>query len=155
MNGPVHAVAGSEDGATVYLGGTFTAVGGQTRANLAAVDADAGVALANWQADTTGVTPDVTALATHGDRLYVGGRFGFIDGRARPRLAALDQLGDVVTSFIRVPTGACGRSRCPRTVPPCTWAADSPASEAGSSLGHRGGLVSRRRRNLVQPGGRE
>ncbi|WP_082748284.1 delta-60 repeat domain-containing protein [Nocardioides jensenii] len=105
VNGPVHAVAGSEDGATVYLGGTFTAVGGQTRANLAAVDADAGVALANWQADTTGVTPDVTALATHGDRLYVGGRFGFIDGRARPRLAALDQLGDVVTSFIPRPNG--------------------------------------------------
>ncbi len=89
-NGIVKAVAVSEDGSTVFLGGLFTTVGGQPRANLAAVDAITGEVLADWTADTGGSGPDVNSLAVHGNRLYVGGKYGAIDGTTRKRLVAID-----------------------------------------------------------------
>lgn len=104
VNGKVMAVAVSTDGATVYLGGTFTDAGGAARANLAAVDADTGQAVATWQADTAGMAPNVTSLAVHGDRLYVGGRFTGIDGTSRKRLVAVTaSTGEVVTGFKPAP----------------------------------------------------
>jgi hypothetical protein len=99
-DGIVRAVAGSADGTTVFLGGRFANAGGAARANLAAVDAATGTALPAWQADTTGGSPGVAALATAGARLYVGGTFSGIDGTARASMVALDATaGDVVTSF--------------------------------------------------------
>jgi WD40 repeat protein len=105
-NGVVKAVALSEDKTTVFLGGVFTTVGGQPRANLAAVDAVTGEVRASWVANTGGTTPDVNSLAVKGDRLYVGGRYGSIDGTTRKRLVALDvATGDVITSFRPAPNG--------------------------------------------------
>jgi hypothetical protein len=105
-NGIVRAVAVSEDGATVFLGGVFTTVGGQARANLAAVDATTGEVLAGWTADTGGAAPDVNSLAVHGNRLYVGGKFGAIDGTTRKRLVAIDVAsGNLITSFKPAPSG--------------------------------------------------
>ncbi len=99
-NGKVTAVAVSADGAVVYLGGTFTQIGGAPRANLRAVDAATGAVVEGWQADTGGAAPTVQSLAVHGNRLYVSGKFGTIDGVARPRLAALDAAtGEVITGF--------------------------------------------------------
>lgn len=105
-NGVVRAVAVSEDGATVFLGGRFTVAAGASRANLAAVDAVTGQVLETWVANTGGTNPDVNSLAVKGDRLYVGGRFGSIDGTTRKRLVALDVAsGDVVTGFRPSPNG--------------------------------------------------
>lgn len=98
-DGIVRALAGSADGTTVYLGGRFATAGGEARANLAAVDAVSGAAVPTWQADTTGASPGVSALATHSDRLYVGGTFSGIDGTARASMVALDTAGDLVTTF--------------------------------------------------------
>jgi WD40 repeat protein len=99
-DGKVRAVAASKDGSVIFLGGTFSMAGGAPRANLAAVDAVTGEALAGWQANTTGTTPDVNSLAVHGDRLYVGGRFGGIDGSGRKRLVAIDTAtGNLVSEF--------------------------------------------------------
>lgn len=105
-NGIVKALAVSEDGSTVFLGGLFSSAGGQPRSNLAAVDAITGEVLADWTADTGGATPDVNSLAVKGNRLYVGGRFGSIDGTTRKRLVALDVVsGDIVTGFRPAPNG--------------------------------------------------
>jgi hypothetical protein len=103
-DGIVYALAGSSDGATIFVGGLFTTVGGVARANLAAVDAT-GAVLPGWQADTTSsTTAEVFTLAVSGSRLYVGGKFGRIDGLARGRLVALDTTtGDVVTTFRPAP----------------------------------------------------
>lgn len=98
-DGIVRALAGSADGTTVYIGGRFATAGGAARANLAAVDAATGLAVPTWVADTTGGSPLVQALATSGDRLYVGGTFSGIDGTGRASLAALDPAGDLVTGF--------------------------------------------------------
>jgi WD40 repeat protein len=98
-DGIVRAVAGSADGSTVYLGGRFATAGGAPRANLAAVDVATGTALPTWQADTVGTSPGISALTTHGDRLYAGGTFSGIDGTVRASMVALDVAGDVVSSF--------------------------------------------------------
>lgn len=96
-DGVVNAVALSDDGTTLFVGGRFTTVNGTPRANLAAVDAVTGAVRDTWSADTTGDTPEVLALATKGDTLYVGGRFGGIDGKtAYKRIAAVSVSGGVL-----------------------------------------------------------
>lgn len=102
-NGVVYALAASSDGDTVYVGGGFTAIGGVDRSRLAAVDAASGVVSSTWTTTTNNNL--VRALATDaGDRLYVGGSFGRIGGRAIPRLAAVSQSsGAVDTSFTPQP----------------------------------------------------
>jgi WD40 repeat protein len=103
-DGQVRAVAASEDGSVIFLGGNFSEAGGAPRANLAAVDAVTGVALASWQADTGGLNPDVNSLAVQGNRLYVGGRFARIDGTGSKRLVAIDtETGDLVPGFKPAP----------------------------------------------------
>jgi hypothetical protein len=117
-DGRVDALAVSQDGSTLFVGGTFSVVtdpesGTVSRANLAALNAATGEVLANWQADTTGVTPDVSALRVSGDTLYVGGRFGGIDGSTtRNKLAAVvASTGDLITSFRPRPNGKINEIR--------------------------------------------
>lgn len=99
-DGKVEALAVSADGATVFIGGTFTTVNGVARANLAAVDSTTGAVIPGWSADTSGSGPTVMALAVKDNRLYVGGRYNGIDGTGRSKLAALDATtGDVIMSF--------------------------------------------------------
>ncbi len=97
-NGDVRAVAASEDGSRIFIGGTFTEVNGEPRQNLAAIDAVTGALVPDWQADTTGTVPMVKSLAVHDDRLYVAGKFTGIDGTAKQKLAALNvTTGNLVT----------------------------------------------------------
>ncbi len=71
---------------TLYIGGYFDTVGGQTRNRIAAVTlSDAEVTDWNPNADNT-----VYALALSGTTVYVGGDFLNIGGAARSRVAALD-----------------------------------------------------------------
>lgn len=109
VDGTVYALAGSADGNTVFIGGLFTRAGGAARGNLAAVAAGTGAARPAWTAGTTGATPEVLALASSGDRLYVGGRFGGIAGTGRKRIAALDADGNVIRAFNPAPNLAAVR----------------------------------------------
>jgi hypothetical protein len=104
-DGVVYALAASSDGTKVFLGGGFTTVGGQAQGRLAAVTSDTGQLVPGWT--TTANTNLVRALvADSGDRLYVGGNFGRVGGRAIPRLAAVSQSTGVVdTSFVPQPSG--------------------------------------------------
>ncbi len=85
---------------TVYLGGTFTSVGGQARAGLAAVDATTGIALP-WNPNP--MTPmnsnPVWALATSSNLLYVAGGYTNISGQPRNRIAALDTTSAAATAW--------------------------------------------------------
>jgi hypothetical protein len=97
-------------GDRVFIGGTFTAVGGQPRQNLAAVDAvdgeptDGSVDPFAPQVVKAGGTPDVSALLTGDSKLYSGGLFSSVDGRSRANLAAFD-----------LATGALDPSWTPKT----------------------------------------
>ncbi len=70
----------------VYAGGAFTALGGERRNNIAAIDAASGLATA-WN---PGADKVVWALALSGSRLYVGGSFARLGGKARSRLGVVD-----------------------------------------------------------------
>ena len=77
-------------GGTIYLGGEFSSVGGQPRANLAALDAGTG-RVTGWN---PGANEAVYALAGGPDgALYVGGSFSRVRGESRSRVAKFDPGG--------------------------------------------------------------
>src|SRR5690606_22153424 len=83
--GTVHALYLS--GSTLYVGGSFNAIGGASRNNLAAIDTTTALA--------TSFDPDVDstvyALAMDGNILYAGGGFTDVNsGTTRNRIAAFD-----------------------------------------------------------------
>ncbi len=82
-------------GTTVYVAGVFSEMGGQTRNNLAAIDAATGLAT-NWNPNADGM---VRALAVNGSKVYVGGFFANIGGAARGNIAALDATSGLATSW--------------------------------------------------------
>jgi hypothetical protein len=80
-------------GSTVYAGGYFTSVGGQTRNRIAAIDALGNAT--GWNPDASGSGNfNVRALAVSGSTVYAGGYFTSIGGQTRNRIAALDASGN-------------------------------------------------------------
>jgi Ca2+-binding RTX toxin-like protein len=84
----VRAMALSSDGSRLFVGGTFTSVGGLTRNRLAAIDPLTGNVDKNWKG--TGTNNVVRALTVSGNRLYLGGDFTQVKGEPRQHLAAVD-----------------------------------------------------------------
>jgi predicted small secreted protein len=73
-------------GTTVYAGGSFSSIGGQSRSRIAALDATTGNAIA-WNPNANS---DVYSLAMSGTTVYAGGWFTSIGGQSRNYIAALD-----------------------------------------------------------------
>lgn len=86
-------------GSTIYLGGNFTSVGGQSRANLAAVDATT-AAPTSWTAHvgSTGHTA-VNSMVLSGVTLYIGGHFNLVASTSRSNAAAVDTVTGDVTDW--------------------------------------------------------
>lgn len=99
-DGPVWSLVAS--GGTVYAGGTFSSIGGQTRYSIAAIDAVTGTAT-GWNPGalptTGGLLADVSAVAVHGGKVYLGGNFTIVGGEFRNRIAAVDQTTGSVTGW--------------------------------------------------------
>ena len=93
-NGPVTAIAPRADGEAM-LGGSFSSVGDEPRANLAAIDATTGAAL-SWAPATNG---PVTSLTVSGPSVFFGGRFSEVNGAPHLNVAAADSTTGVPTSF--------------------------------------------------------
>jgi hypothetical protein len=83
----VRSMALSSDGSRLFVGGTFTRVGGTTRNRLAAIDTTTGAVDKKF---SVGANSTVHALAVSGNRLYVGGDFSSVASQPRERLAAVD-----------------------------------------------------------------
>jgi hypothetical protein len=90
----VLAMALSGDGASIFVGGNFSNIGGQARNRLAKVSLSTGLADATWNpAPTTGQT-NTMVLSSDGTTLYVGGTWTTTIGAAtRPRLAQISTTG--------------------------------------------------------------
>ena len=82
-----HVYALALRGSTVYAGGDFTTVGGQSRSGMAALDATSAKVLP-FSPNVSGGT--VRALAVRGTNVYAGGSFTTVNGTSRSRLAAFD-----------------------------------------------------------------
>lgn len=94
-------------GDSLYMGGSFTHLGGVSRPSLAAVDAQGG--LTGWNPATNA---EVKALLFHnnpffGPVVYAGGFFSLVNGRAHSRLVALSaNTGDDIGAFEGTVNGA-------------------------------------------------
>ena len=77
------------DGGRVYASGSFTAIGGQLRTGLAALDPSTGMAT-SWNPSPGPMFTNVYAMVPAGNTVYVGGSFATIGGADRASLAALD-----------------------------------------------------------------
>ncbi len=87
LNNGVNAIAVLES--TVYLGGWFDNVGGQTRRRAAAVDATTGIAT-DWNPN---LDNGVYAIAVLGSTVYLGGAFDTAGATPRSRAAAVTTSG--------------------------------------------------------------
>ena len=85
------AVAGS----TIYAGGVFTTIGGQTRNNIAALNATDGTAT-TWDANSNG---EVNSLVPSGQLVYASGHFDTIGGQTRVAIAALSAIDGSATNW--------------------------------------------------------
>jgi hypothetical protein len=82
-------------GNSVYVGGRFTSIGGQTRNNIACIDATSGLAT-DWNPNANGT---VSALSVNGNNLYVGGGFTSIGGQTRNYIACIDTTTGLATDW--------------------------------------------------------
>jgi hypothetical protein len=77
-------------GSTIYVGGIFTEIGGQTRYNIAELDLETGQAT-DWHPDANGI---VYSITLSGSLVYVGGSFTYIGQETRYNIAAIDGNGN-------------------------------------------------------------
>lgn len=95
------------DGSTLYIGGQFTSAGGQPRTVVAALDLATGLALP-WNPTVAGdqyTAPEVDALATNADTVFMSGYFLSVGSQAVPGLAALDKVTGVARNWISADGG--------------------------------------------------
>jgi hypothetical protein len=93
VNGYVTAVAPDGSGGW-FIGGTFNAVGGLSRANVAHINSDMSVAAWN-----PGIAGSVNAIAVSGGIVYVGGAFNQAGGQPRDYLAAFNATTGALASW--------------------------------------------------------
>lgn len=97
-DGMVRALALSSDGSVLFVGGDFTTVNATAGIRgIAALDTSTGNLVSAWggAAAAVGAGEQVNAIVRIGDRLYIGGAFSTVGGKARANLAALSTLDGV------------------------------------------------------------
>jgi DNA-binding beta-propeller fold protein YncE len=95
VKGTVFALA--EVDGRIFIGGTFTEVGGLPRHNVAALLPDGSVD-PNFVADTNGRV-DSLAASEDGQLLFAGGEFTTVNGESRNYLAAVSPIDGAVASW--------------------------------------------------------
>jgi hypothetical protein len=93
----VRALALSEDGTTLYAGGSFTSVDGVTHRHLVALDVADHSLISAWKARAAGQVRD---LVVSGNTVFVAGRITTVDGFTQRGIGAVDATtGARVTTF--------------------------------------------------------
>ncbi len=96
---PIDAISAA--GGLVYVGGSFSSVGGQSRTDLAALDPTTGNAT-SWNPGASSVFPEnghVSALLATPSTVYAGGSFTTLAGRAQRYLGAVSTASGTATSW--------------------------------------------------------
>lgn len=82
-------------GSTLYVAGSFSSLGGQSRNRIAALNVSDGLA----QTWNPGVDGTVSTLLLSGTTLYTAGTFTTIGGQARANIAALDTASNTALAW--------------------------------------------------------
>jgi hypothetical protein len=87
-------------GDRLYVGGSFSAIGGQARRGLAAFDLQTGL-LTDWDPGATASSdpPEIYCMRVDGQSIYVGGWFQSIGGQPRNCVAELDTITGAATGW--------------------------------------------------------
>ncbi|MCU1353325.1 MAG: metallophosphoesterase [Acidimicrobiales bacterium] len=97
-NGTIRALV--TDGATLWVGGSYSSIGAVTRARLAALDAATGAPRAGFRSDASAI---VYGLDLRAGRLFVGGSFTTLNGQPRRYAASVDPATGAVEAFAPAP----------------------------------------------------
>jgi hypothetical protein len=100
INSVVTSILAAPDGRTIYIGGSFTAAGGQVAGGLARLSAPTGYRVKTFQAPIFDHT--VTDLARSGDHIIVAGSFSTVGGVSRPALASVAAKDGLLDSFVNL-----------------------------------------------------
>ncbi|MBU6399108.1 MAG: CHRD domain-containing protein [Verrucomicrobia bacterium] len=99
-DGPVATLVATNG--ILYVGGSFTHVGGLPRTNLAAIDLTTDQ-VTDWSPQIAGAVfglgPDVEVLAMGSNTVYVGGSFSSVNNQSRQGLAALDATSGALLNW--------------------------------------------------------
>lgn len=95
-NGRVSAIVRA--GSRIFIGGSFTMVGGLPRRGLAALNADTGAVDPSWSADVAGEVLSL-AVSPTGTGVYAGGAFTSVRGVPRANLAAVSASTGLVSPW--------------------------------------------------------
>ncbi|HEU5151713.1 MAG TPA: PKD domain-containing protein [Iamia sp.] len=98
LDGMVHSIVPAADGQSIYVGGAFSSVNGVRQPKVARLRVSDGTAMTFKPA----VDATVTTMALIGDRLWLGGVFKSIQGRAL-RVAAVDAQTAVIDDRMNIP----------------------------------------------------
>lgn len=97
VDGAVRSIQLSSDGKILYVGGDFSAIGGEIRNRLAALDTATGVALP-WNPDVNDTVYDLE-LSPEGNVLYLGGAFTTIGEATRRYVGAVNAASGNETAW--------------------------------------------------------
>ena len=101
VNGEVEAIVASGDGASIYIGGSFTSVNGAPSRNLARLSVSTGAAVAGFTVPA--LTGPVRDLRRVGNRLWLAGNFTHVAGRAQTGLATINATTGAFDPFMSLP----------------------------------------------------
>jgi len=98
MSGGFSAVNGLAIGtSTIFVGGDFTNIGGQSRNMVAEIDLSTGNATA-WNANATSGMGGITKIAVSTSTVYLAGGFSGIGGQSYAKLAAVDRYSGLAVA---------------------------------------------------------
>jgi PKD repeat protein len=86
---------------TLFVGGSFSALNGQTRNNLGSFNTNTGL-LNSFNPVTNGT---VTTIVPKGSTVFVGGTFSLVGGQTRARVAELNSITGVPTTWSTTAAG--------------------------------------------------
>lgn len=111
-NGIIRVLTLSPDQTTIFVGGSHTTIGGQSRTRISALDSTSGAVL-NWGPGTflsgSTSTPFVDIIVVIGQKVFIGGTFDSIGGTTRNGLAALEYSTGALSTWYP-PGGLTGPS---------------------------------------------
>ena len=100
VNGAIYCATPDGEGG-VFIGGSFTMVGGKYRQNFAHIDN--GLQVTDFQVSTAPLGNrwygSLLAIALYQDKIYLGGRFTTVNGIKRNLIAELDRRTGELTNF--------------------------------------------------------